>query len=206
MSKIYLILLLFSGLVTAAQVSVYDENNQPVTDAVVWFSTTQKTDLELPAKRYVMNQKNRAFVPHVLVVHKGSEVECPNLDSIMHHVYSFSATKQFELKLYRDTPQRPIQFTDTGVVELGCNIHDWMLGYVVVVDSLFFAKTDQHGVAEMTLPVGDYKLSIWHHRFADISRPETQLVSIGKQPVRVQLQHALLPEFNLVADEFDEYE
>ena len=48
----------------------------------------------------------------------------PNLDPIMHHVYSFSATKPFEIKLYSGDPPTGILFDKPGVATLGCNIHD----------------------------------------------------------------------------------
>ena len=107
-----------------------------------------------------MTQKNRQFTPHILVVEKNSQVEFPNADSIMHHVYSFSKSKTFELKLYREQPQDPITFEQTGVVELGCNIHDWMLGYIVVVDSPYYAITNEQGGASFDIPNGAYKLNV----------------------------------------------
>ena len=107
-----LLLLLFSQCLLAQQIQIVDKQNQPLKNAVVWLKgSKQVTALD---SHYTMSQKKRAFVPHVLAVPQGANVEFPNLDSIMHHVYSFSKTKQFELKLYHDKPEKPINFAQSG--------------------------------------------------------------------------------------------
>jgi hypothetical protein len=93
----------------------------------------------------------------------GAAVTFPNKDNIRHHVYSFSATKPLDLKLYSGVPAKPVVFDKPGAVKLGCNIHDWMVGYVYVVDTPYFAKTDKTGSARLDgLPAGDYQLRVWH--------------------------------------------
>ena len=85
--------------------------------------------------REVVDQIDKEFVPYVKPVRTGSFVQFPNKDHIRHHVYSFSAPSKFELPLYMGTPAQPVLFDKPGVVKLGCNIHDWMIGYVYVTDS-----------------------------------------------------------------------
>ena len=199
-----LLLLLFSQCLLAQQIQIVDKQNQPVKNAVVWLKgSKQLTSLD---SHYTMSQKKRAFVPHVLAVPQGANVEFPNLDSIMHHVYSFSKTKQFELKLYHDKPEKPINFAQTGVVELGCNIHDWMLGYIVVVDGGIYGQTDDQGMVELSLPESKFTLAVWHDRFNDISTPETIDMTNNAKPLSYQLKQALLPKLELSSDEFDDYE
>jgi hypothetical protein len=90
-------------------------------------------------------------------------VSFPNSDDIHHDVYSFSAPKPFELPLYKGTPTQPLIFDKPGVVVLGCNIHDWMLGYIDVVPTPWFVKSDASGQAELTgVPAGKYRLVLWH--------------------------------------------
>jgi hypothetical protein len=79
-------------------------------------------------------------------------------------VYSFSPAKVFEIKLYAGTPAAPVLFDKPGEVVLGCNIHDNMVGYVYVVDTPFFAKTDKSGRARIEgLPPGDYDVQVRHY-------------------------------------------
>ena len=115
-----------------------------------------------PGSTAIVDQVNKQFVPQVSVVEAGTAISFPNKDNIRHHVYSFSAAKTFELKLYSGKPSNPVVFDHPGVVTLGCNIHDVMLGYVVVVDTPFHAVADAHGVAHLAgLPAGDYGIHAW---------------------------------------------
>ncbi|MCQ8879809.1 methylamine utilization protein [Pseudoalteromonas shioyasakiensis] len=190
----------------AVTVTIADLDQQAVANAVVWLTPLQPLESKVrPNQSFTMSQKDRQFTPHVLVVEQNAEVEFPNLDSIMHHVYSFSKSKSFELKLYREQPKAPITFEQTGVVELGCNIHDWMLGYIVVVDSPFYGITNEQGKLSFDAPSGDYTLNVWHEGFNDISLTESQRVKIADTALQYQLKQQLIPRIMLGVDEFDEY-
>jgi hypothetical protein len=112
----------------------------------------------------MIEQKNKQFIPLVSVVQSGSNINFPNRDLVRHHVYSFSPAKTFELKLYSGIPANPVMFDKAGTVVLGCNIHDTMLAYIHIVDTPYFAKTDDSGKAKLSdLPAGQYQLKVWHY-------------------------------------------
>ena len=108
-----------------------------------------------------MAQKGRAFQPTVLVVQTGTPVLFPNFDTVRHHVYSFSPTKKFEIKLYAGTPAAPVVFDKAGTATLGCNIHDQMLSYIHVVDTPYFSVTGNDGQLSLDLPLGEHRVRIW---------------------------------------------
>ncbi|MER2494211.1 methylamine utilization protein [Catenovulum sediminis] len=109
---------------------IVDQYNQPLANVVVGFT---HADNKSPANYLaIMDQVDKQFVPHVLIIDEGQRVQFPNSDNIRHHVYSFSKAKPFEIKLYSGTPSNPVQFNDSGLVALGCNIHDQMIGYIYV--------------------------------------------------------------------------
>ncbi len=138
---------------------------QPLADAVFSLeSTAAAASPSVAATRAVMDQRGSQFVPRVLAVRAGTAVAFPNSDQIQHQVYSFSATKRFELPLYAGKQVGPIRFDQPGVAVLGCNIHDWMIGYVVVVDTPYFGKTDAQGRLVLDAPPGKYRLQAWHER------------------------------------------
>ena len=141
-------------------VIVMDAAGSPVGDAVVAFYDG-KTAASNPNATGKIVQKNKMFNPKITVVQTGTNINFPNEDSFRHHVYSFSPAKKFELKLYSGVPTNPVQFDQAGVVTLGCNIHDSMLGYIYIVDTPFFAKTDDKGRAVLKLSEGQYSYQVW---------------------------------------------
>jgi len=161
LARFALTLVLAAPLAAATlTVRVQDSRGRPVTDAVV-YAEPDGRQLPLAKKTAVMDQRNRMFVPHVLAVQTGTAVSFPNSDDVRHHVYSFSASKTFQLPLYKGTPANPEVFDRAGVATLGCNIHDQMSAYVVVVDTPYFAKTVS-GVAELEgVDAGRYALRVW---------------------------------------------
>ncbi len=125
---------------------VKDASGKPVSDVVVYaMPTSGARPAAARTPRAAVDQVDREFVPHVKAVQVGTDVMFPNKDNIRHHVYSFSPAKTFELPLYRGTPANPVKFDRAGVVVLGCNIHDWMLGYVFVLETPYFNTTGADG-------------------------------------------------------------
>jgi plastocyanin len=146
-------------------------------------------------KPAIMDQKNRAFVPRVLVVGVGTSVDFPNNDSVSHQVYSFSPAKRFQLPLYKGAAHPPITFDQPGLVVLGCNIHDSMVGYIYVTPAPYFGTTDASGALTLKdLPKGDYQVAVWSPYIADAPATLTRTVRIegdGANAERFQLNAAL---------------
>lgn len=144
-------------------IDVRGADGRPVADAVVTIegAAAPAGPIRFPWP-YVVAQKNISFQPHVLIVPVGASVAFPNMDSVRHHVYSFSKPRPFQLKLYGQDQSRSILFDKPGVVALGCNIHDQMSGFVVVVATPFAARTDAAGHAEIAaVPPGNAVLAVW---------------------------------------------
>ena len=146
-------------------VSAQGTAGDPLAGAVVFLDSPQAAQLAKPLAAAEMAQEKKAFVPDVLVVTRGTSVAFPNRDTVRHHVYSFSPAKKFELKLYSGTPSNPVVFDQQGVVVLGCNIHDQMVGWVLVLDTPYYAQTSTSGQAALSaVPAGRYRLRTWHAR------------------------------------------
>ncbi len=145
------------------QVTVTDEQGRPVPQAVVFLESPDAARATKPLPGVEMAQKDKTFVPETLVVTRGTAVQFPNRDTVRHHVYSFSPAKRFELKLYIGTPASPVVFDQAGVVVLGCNIHDEMIGWIAVVDTPHFGSTGANGRVQLNdVPEGSYRLRVWH--------------------------------------------
>jgi plastocyanin len=164
---VLLTLLLAPTVASASQlvISVKDAAGQPVANAVVVFRPASGVHPAVEREQgvHVITQADIHFNPFVVVAPVGSEVSFPNKDKVRHHVYSFSAAKRFELKLYGRDETRRVVFDQPGVVSLGCNIHDQMMGFVFVTDTPYVAKTGASGEVTLdSLPAGPGTVTVWH--------------------------------------------
>lgn len=142
-----------------------DTTGAPLSDAVIFAKPLAANVPAGKPRGAIIDQVNKEFVPLVSVVQAGTAITFPNKDNIRHHVYSFSAPKVFDLKLYSGVPASPVVFDKPGLVVLGCNIHDWMVAYLLVVDTPYFAKSDEKGGAQIDdVPAGEYEIRAWHPR------------------------------------------
>lgn len=159
------------------QVEVVDKAGAPVADAVVYAIPVNGKPSK-PPQPAVIDQVHRQFAPMVSVIQTGAMVTFPNKDNFEHDVYSFSPAKTFELKLYHGVAASPVQFDKPGLVVMGCNIHDMMIAYVLVVDTPYFAKTDASGKATINdLPADGYRVSAWQYRMKDGAPHPTQTLT-----------------------------
>jgi plastocyanin len=103
-------------------VTVNQADGKPFAGAVV------SAEPSAPAPRgrkalATIDQRDLMFVPDIIVVRTGTDIEFPNSDRVRHQVYSFSGAKTFQLSLYAGRQHEPINFDKPGLVTLGCNIH-----------------------------------------------------------------------------------
>ena len=191
---LFVTLMSFRTLASEITVSVVDRDGNPVNDVAVFLEQSGADNAPVTGKSAKMDQVDAAFVPHLLVVQKGTRVDFPNSDVIAHHVYSFSKPNDFILPLYKGNAHSPIDFKHPGIVTLGCNIHDHMLAYVLVVDSPVFGKTGPDGKVVLDASaVGDATVRIWSPRIKDDG--DLLLQAVGSDLV-FQLKRGLRPPHN----------
>ena len=184
-------LLTWALTVAAAQaalvtVQVQDGSGKQLPGAVVFLESREARQLAKPLAGAEIAQVSRQFVPRVLVVPVGTAVTFPNRDTVRHHVYSFSPNKQFELKLYTGTAANPVVFDKPGIAVLGCNIHDNMTAWVVVVETPFFASSDTAGAVSLRdVPAGNYRMRVWHPGLAVGAPAAEQALVVGSTDVAV---------------------
>ena len=166
----------------AAQVdlTVTGAAGQPLIDAVALIEPVSGKAAVRPMPDVEIGQAKRRFTSRVSLVTVGTKVNFPNFDTVRHHVYSFSAAKTFELKLYAGVPNVPVLFDKPGVAVLGCNIHDSMATWIVVADTPWFARSDATGRARIAdVPPGAYRLRWWHPALPPGSEPAASSITVG---------------------------
>jgi plastocyanin len=141
-----------------------------------------------PSQHTIIDQRKMTFIPHVLVVIKGTTVDFLNSDSVGHNVYwpSISGNKKLahNLGTWPQGVKKSFQFNDLGAAPLLCNVHPEMSGYVVVVPTPYFAVTDKEGGFEIKdVPSGKYTLKTW----SEEGKPATQPVDASSGTATVEL-------------------
>jgi hypothetical protein len=114
-------------------------------------------------------QRDKRFVPHVMAVPLGSSIAFKNEDEIFHNVFSLSPAGKFDTGLHKaGSSPTPVKFDRAGVVELLCNIHATMIGYLVVVDTPWYAVAEASGNFSIkSVPAGEYEATVWHESAAE---------------------------------------
>lgn len=179
-----------AGLALAAPVAaapltvrVIDSAGRPVRNAVVTLHPAGgAARIPKPGGRYVVSQQNLRFHPFLSIVPVGADISFPNFDNTKHHVYSFSAAKRFELKLFAKDQSRTVHFDKPGVVALGCNIHDQMSAFIVITDSAWTARTNVQGIVAFSdAPNAPGRLTVWHPYLRAPGGTMQQGVSAGQR-------------------------
>ena len=139
---------------------------------VVYLKSNSATSPVAPRSQpyVIMDQKDERFVPHVLAIERNTEVRFLNSDSIYHNVFSLSQAKSFDLGRYPQGKFRAVKFDKAGLVKVYCDIHTHMSAYILVLDTPYFAMTNDDGTFSLAgVPPGEYQLFAWYGRWQ--SRP-----------------------------------
>jgi plastocyanin len=156
-------------------------------NAVVWLENAPAS-AAWPAKaeKVEMDQNGCIFIPRVVVVPAGGTVDFLNSDRLLHNIH---ATPKLNVSFNRTQPKDrtiPVTFAKPEIVRINCDLHSWMIGWVVVAAHPFYAVTGADGQFSFdNLPPGQYKLQVWHERLGTV--PAT--VTVGdQQPARVTVE------------------
>jgi hemoglobin len=139
-------------------------------------------------KQRVIEQRDRMFAPHVMMVPVGSTVSFPNFDPVFHNVFSVSPTKPFDLGIFKNGESRDVTFEKEGILRIGCNLHANMSAYLVVVAAPHYVVTDANGKFRFkSLAPGKYKVRAWSERS---SEPVTQMIDVkeGANDINVDVK------------------
>jgi plastocyanin len=184
------VVLSFGSLAFAGEIKgkVEAHGMRSAQDIAVYVDAVPGKTFAPPTSAPVEDQKHMTFVPHVLVVLKGTTVQFLNSDPVGHNVYWPSIDRNKKLAHNMGTwpqgEQKSFTFNDLGVAPLLCNVHPEMSGYVVVVSTPYFAVTDKEGNFDIKdVPDGSYTLKTW----SEAGKPASQPVSVSGGPATVNI-------------------
>jgi plastocyanin len=146
-------------------------------EVVVWLTNLGEKEAAPPGPMVRLLQKDKRFMPHLLVITVGTPVEFPNQDPLFHDVFSIYHGKPFDLGLYESGAVRKVKFTETGISYIFCNIHPAMSAVVVAVATPHYAKIASHGSFQiLQVPPGRYKLEVWSEQVS-----QAELASVSRE-------------------------
>jgi plastocyanin len=169
---------------------IVTDSNGKKQDQVVVFLEPQSVQGQISKPVDItIDQRDKEFIPFVTVVQKGTSIRFPNSDAIRHHVYSFSKQFNFQIPLYGNVEPKPIKFNTSGVIPLGCNIHDWMKAFVFVSETPYYTLSNKSGAAKVNnIPKGKYLVKLYHPSMKNWESQAGKLIELnGSKMPTVQL-------------------
>jgi len=152
-----------SSTAQTINVKVFDAKNNPLPDVVVYLEPPQGMVVEQSDTIIEIAQVDKSFSPYLGVIQKGTKVKFHNKDDISHQIYSPVGENKFAFKISAGEELVKSNFINVGAIAMGCNIHDWMSGHLLVLDTPYFAKTNKQGEVSIDIAEsGKYNLVVWH--------------------------------------------
>lgn len=144
-------------------------------DAVVYIEKIEGKTFQPPEEPAVMDQKGKEFIPKVLPVLVGTTVDFLNSDPFAHNVFTpDDCADSFNLGSWPEGETRSHLFDEPCGAVMLCNVHPEMVGYVIAVETPYFAKSDAEGSYVIEdVPDGTYTVGIWHERLEADSKEVT---------------------------------
>jgi plastocyanin len=163
-------------------------NNGNLANAVVTI-TDIKTGKKIDAKKVTLDQKGCEYQPHVLAFPVGTTVEILNPDGILHNVHSYSKVNSpFNMAQPKFKKTLDVKIDKPEAIEVKCDVHGWMQGWLVATESPYAAVTDNSGNFKLTdVPAGTYTMEVWHEKLGK----NTQKVTVkAKEDAKVNFEVA----------------
>jgi plastocyanin len=163
-------------------------NNGNLANAVVTITDIQKGK-KIETKKVTLDQNGCEYKPHVLAFPAGSSVEILNPDGILHNVHSYSKVNSpFNQAQPKFKKSLDVKIDKPEVIEVKCDVHGWMHGWLVATENPYFAVTDNSGAFKLTdVPPGNYTVEVWHEKLGK----NTQKVTVkAKEEAKVNFEIA----------------
>ena len=128
-----------------------------------------------PEGSAVLDQAGCEYLPYVVIVAKGQELQIKNSDGILHNIHTYSE-KNKPLNRAQPKFKKKIKetFSETEMIKVTCDVHGWMKGWLAVVDHPYYVISDENGSFELTdVPAGEYEIKVWQEKLGESTQNVT---------------------------------
>jgi len=178
---------------TCVQVFVNGPTGKALADIVIYLEPLDGQILAKSSAVVEVGQLGKSFTPYISVSQVHSKVNFVNQDDITHHIYSAGSENKFSFKIRAGQTNSSTQFEHASEVAMGCNIHDWMSGFLLVVDTPYFGKTDEQGLVNFNIAKqGKYKVVVWHPQMqTTANRMSKDVTVLANSTISFALKHEI---------------
>ncbi len=158
-----------SGTVSLLQVHEIPGGPALLSRSWVAFHPRTPVRVEPGAELRILTRQSQ-FQPQTMAIPLGTTVRFPNLDRVLHNVFSLTPGNTFDVGLYGPGGGEAHRFERAGFVDIYCNVHPNMAAFLWVLDTPYFAQVNSDGSFRLdNVPAVGGVLEVWNHR-ADIVR------------------------------------
>lgn len=158
-----------------------------VQDAIVYLKEVPKGKAwGKPEKPPEIDNVKCRFEPSVQVIRAGA-IDIVNSDSVLHNTHGFYGKRTaFNLALPNQGQRITSQLDRPGLVRVECDAHGWMLAWVHVADSPYYARTAKDGSFSIAdIPPGNYTLVATQNYTGDT---EVQITVKANEAAKVSVE------------------
>jgi hypothetical protein len=137
---------------------------------VVVYLMDIKAGKAMPTEPVVLTNIKCLFSPHVAVGFKGGKVVQKNDDPIFHNIHTYLNNKtMYNIGLPEKGSSVTKPLLREGLMEVTCDSHPWMHGYIQILDHPYAAVTNAKGeFAIKDIPAGTYTVEAWHEALGKV--------------------------------------
>lgn len=178
--SLFFTFLLQSSLASALTVTVLDNSGKALSDIVVYAQPLDNQPMGKTDKKLVISQAKKSFTPYISVAQTGNSLEFNNQDDITHHIYSANDKRKFAFLIRPGQTVSQPKLKHQNEIVMGCNVHDWMSGYLLVLDTPYFNKTEKNGSSQLDIKdKGRYQITAWHPQLKESNHRISQQVNLS---------------------------
>jgi plastocyanin len=155
--------------------TVVTSANNTLENVVVYISAGAD-DPSAPPQAVTFTQKGCQYLPHVIALHTGQELQVVNADQTSHNIHPLAkVNREWNKSQPPGSPAIQEKFDSPEFISVKCNIHPWMHGWFAVLKTNHYSITGDGGTFSLpNLPAGKYTVTAWHEDYGT----QTQDVTI----------------------------